>query len=529
MKNILFSLVCAGLVVMGTSCTDFLEEEPRSEMGVGQYFSAPEHAQAAVNQLYNSGVPVLYDATSAHYGMKSSYGSYLSGFYDNEYKGMDILVQFSQVLTISPANIAGEMDNIWDNCYTAIARANTAIKYIPSTPGLTEQEQSQLIGQAAFFRALNYFYLVKAYGDVPLIVEPYESLDNLYMSRTASSEVYEQIISDLETAVSSLNDEAFTNNGHRISKGTAETLLANVYLNMSGYPLRSNHYEDAARYARCVINSGKYALLTNGSTPETSAYNQIRTLDNSEEYIYTREYEAGISSSGWRPAYCLPSKIATLSVIKYSSSTNICRPVAEILNVYDPENDLRIQEKQFLHTSFTYTKDGVEKTETFDPTPYLWYDEDALLNTGIGSKDYAIYRYAEVLLIAAEAIAESEGVTAEAVGYLADVRSRAYTKQNRADIINALLALPKDEFVHEIWTERIRELLLEDKLWWDIQRTRKYPVTSADNKGEVTYVDVVGAQNVWGATFEEKHLLWPISNNEMQRNPSLQQNPGYTK
>ncbi len=90
-----------------------------------------------------------------------------------------------------------------------------------------------------------------------------------------------------------------------------------------------------------------------------------------------------------------------------------------------------------------------------------------------------------------------------------------------------LLAMSEQEFVGEVWKERLRELALEFKLWPDIQRTRLYPVTSEDNPGEVEFVDVVGASNNWGQTYEEKHLLFPIPDEEMQRNPELVQNPGY--
>jgi len=108
-----------------------------------------------------------------------------------------------------------------------------------------------------------------------------------------------------------------------------------------------------------------------------------------------------------------------------------------------------------------------------------------------------------------------------------DVRARAYTTKSRSEIISELNALAREAFIEEVWAERIREFSLEMKIWDDIQRTRKYPVTSASNKGVITFVDVIGAQNPWGATFQEKHLLWPITEQELQRNPSLTQNPGY--
>jgi len=161
------------------------------------------------------------------------------------------------------------------------------------------------------------------------------------------------------------------------------------------------------------------------------------------------------------------------------------------------------------------------------PSPWFYLDEEAMFETGVSGRNFPIFRYAEVLLVAAEAIAQSEGVTNEAVGYLADVRARAYTKMTKEQIVSSLSGLSKEAFIEEVWTERLREFSLELKIWDDIQRTRKYPTTTTGNKGKVTYINVIGAKNPWGATFEEKHLLWPISDQETQRNPQLTQNPGY--
>ncbi|MEX1120668.1 MAG: RagB/SusD family nutrient uptake outer membrane protein, partial [Balneolales bacterium] len=106
-------------------------------------------------------------------------------------------------------------------------------------------------------------------------------------------------------------------------------------------------------------------------------------------------------------------------------------------------------------------------------------------------------------------------------------RSRAYTNSTRGDIEAELTGLSEEAFVQEVWKERLRELALEFVIWPDIQRTRQYPVTDTDNPGEVNFVNVVGQNNNWGQTYQEKHLLYPIPDTEMQRNPSLTQNDGY--
>lgn len=262
--------------------------------------------------------------------------------------------------------------------------------------------------------------------------------------------------------------------------------------------------------------------------PEESAYNILRTEDNLTEYVFSRERSASISDyqNRW-VQLSFPVYAAAWGTFKYTLTNNAIRPVPTLINAYDPSNDLRIKERQFYFTEYEDQNGAISHFE--QPSPWFYLDEEAMFETGISGKDFPIYRYAEVLLIAAEAIVQSEGVTTEAVNYLADVRQRAYTSMSRSQIIAQLSALSKEDFIEQVWAERIREFSLEMKIWDDIQRTRKYPSTSSSNKGVINFVDVIGTQNPWGATFEEKHLLWPISEQELQRNPELEPNPGYKK
>jgi hypothetical protein len=532
MKKITTALFCATLLALVfASCSDFLEENPKTDMSMNQNFSAPAHARNAVNGLYRQGAPNYYADGGVYMPQKATHGGFISGFFDNEYKGQEVICDYSQKLANTPQNIATYTDAVWDDAYKAIARANTAIMYIPTTPDLTDAERNTLIAEAKFFRAFNYFYLVRYFGDIPLILEPYESLEGMYVSRTATAEVYGQIVKDLTEAVAALPAAAYCDNGHRVGKYTAETVLAHVYLQMSGYPVQASNYAAAAGAARDVINSGKHRLIAHGESPETSAYNVIRTVDDDPEYIWNIEFATGIASNNGRIQTSMPNISSTWSVYKYSITNNAYRPVKEYMNVYDKTKDLRAQQDQFFSYSITYEKNG--ETITYQipddkaPSPHLWYEENAALNTGYCDKDFTIYRYAEVLLIAAEAIAQSEGVTAEAVKYLTDVRARAYTTTPRADIETSLSGLSKEAFIQEVWIERMRELVFEFRIWDDICRTRLYPTTADANPGKANFVNLIGATNPWGQTFQEKHLLFPISANEVQRNPELVQNPGY--
>ncbi|MDR1557107.1 MAG: RagB/SusD family nutrient uptake outer membrane protein [Tannerellaceae bacterium] len=531
MKKIISAFACIAFAAGLSSCNGFLEEKPRSSMSMEQNFTTLAHAQSAVNALYRVGATNFF-ANGGVYGVQTAAnGGFLSGFFDNEYKGQEIICDYSQKLSLTAQNISGSLDVMWDEPYQNINRANTAIKYIPQISGIAAEVTATLIAEAKFFRAFNYFYLVKTFGDVPLHLEPYESLENIYTARTSTEEVYARIVEDLTDAVAVLPAVAFCENNHRISKYTAATVLAHVYLQMSGYPLQSDNYAKAAAAAREVINSGKHRLIQHGDTPQESAYNVIRTADNDPEYIYNLEFETGIAVNNGRVQTSLPNIAATWSVYKYSITNSGYRPVKAYMNVYNKEKDLRAQQDQFFSYTITYEKNGetivFEIPENASPAAHLWYEETAAMETANCDKDFTIYRYAEVLLIAAEAIAQSEGVTAEAVRYLTDVRSRAYTRTPRQEIETHLSSLSKEAFIREVWMERMRELVYEFRIYDDIQRTHMYPVTSDSEPGKASFVNFVGATNPWGQVFKEAHLLFPISANELQRNQQLTPNPGY--
>ncbi len=504
-----------------TSCNDFLDEEPKSSVSTDQFYRTPAQIQSAVNYLYRKGAPTYESGTGAYYGTHSMLGGYLTGYFDSEYAGQEYIVAQSKSLTRSASLVSGQLDNIWDDSYQAINAANACLKYGPEIKGV----DAKLMAEAKFFRAYNYFYLVKMFGDVPFSLEPYESAENMELSRTDSKTIYGQIVKDLKEAVADLPAGAFYENANRITKNVANTLLAEVYMQMSGFPVKEDHYADAAAAAKAVIASGKHNLTANDDMGMNSAYNKLRTVDGLPEVIYGYEYNTTISSGGYRPAWAFPNSFAAKFAITISN--NNYGLVNGIENMYDASEDLRYQPNQFFHWEFTFPGDD-KPTKLGATCNWYFFEEEALFETGKAEKDVNIFRYPEVLLIAAEAIAQSSGVNAEAAGYLAQVKARASLKGKTADqYVSELMSLSKDAFVREVWAERLREFPLEYKVWDDIIRTRQFPTFSASNKGKINYVNVIGAKNGNGATFKETDLLWPLSVNELQRNPNLTQNPGY--
>lgn len=520
-KNILFATLCGAALTLA-SCDKFLEESPKSQLTEGTYYKTEQQARANVTRLYRLGAPTAYsNAGSAYMGPKAMVSTMLTGYFTNSYEGQEVVAMYARQLTRQDQtrDVSNFVNSIWRDSYQAINIANGAIERIPNIP-MSEKLKTQLIAEAKFFRAYNYFYLVKTFGDLPLSTMFYESADqDMYLKRTEAKDVYTLIESDLKEAVEVLAPSTFAANGHELTKYAAAMTLANVYL-------QQEKYADAAKYAEVVTKSSPHALTENTDLAANSAYNKLRKTDDLAEVIYAYEFNESISNSGWWPTYSLDGTATSLSN-SYAIYARVYGPTKRFLNVYK-EDDLRIKPNQFYHWKYTNPNNNAV-WQSDEAGIWYYFDENAVINTGIGTKDWNLYRYAEALLIAAEALAKSSNaVTADAAGYLAEIKARSDTKgKTAAAYASELQAMPLQKFVEEVWTERLRELPLEFKMWDDCLRTQMFPVISETTKGEVTYQPLVGAKNASGATIKQTDLLWPISLDELQRNPALHQNDGY--
>ncbi len=258
-----------------------MDENPKSSLTAGSFYKTEAQAQANVNYLYRTGAPnKLTGAGSAYIGPFSSVTGNLTGYFINSYEGQELVCKYSRELTRqqNTMTVSSTMDGIWDDCYKAINVANGAVKYIPEI-AMSESVASELIAEAKFFRAFNYFSLVKIFGAVPMPTEPYESLENLYLERTSVDQIYSLVESDLKTAVEGLPAATFYGNGNRVTKYAAAMLLTSVYM-------QEGKYADAASTVKTVLDS-PHALAENSDLALNSAYNKIRTTDGLNESIYS--------------------------------------------------------------------------------------------------------------------------------------------------------------------------------------------------------------------------------------------------
>lgn len=524
-SNILLGL---GLLSAGLSgCSKFLDESPKSITPVDAYFTSVSQAESAVNYLYGKGagpgrffnINGLYDATNS-FTLDN-----LSGMANNNV-AQDPSIRYFASLTQTMGNSSNYLGGIWSGFYNSIASANTIIEKVEASSTIEENAKAPLLATARFFRAVDYYYLVRLFGAVPLILKPYTSLENLYAPRASVDSVYGAIVEDLTWAIDNgkLADKPMGSNANRISKGTAEVVLAEVYLTMAGYPLEKGNgsYTKALQTAQNLISSaGGYALFS--SDANQTAFDKLRlsSFDQGSEYLYFIEYDADIERSGF-PEYTLPNSFpvpipeANLKV-QYTLMTTPWTPSKTLLSMYDSTNDIRRHNRQFYHNSFTYTdKSGKPRTIQIPTLPFRWYDSTAIFETAASSKYIAVYRMADVYLIAAEA---ANALGQDPTPYLTPILNRAY---EHAPTIPSGQPARRDF----ILAERYRELAMEGHFWFDMIRTRLYPDVAASHA--VSFSQLIGHDNGRGQKYQEKDLLMPLPSTEMQRNPALKpQNPGY--
>lgn len=197
----------------------------------------------------------------------------------------------------------------------------------------------------------------------------------------------------------------------------------------------------------------------------------------------------------------------------YSSETGGIFAQESFVRSYEP-NDKRTREKEFYYTKYTLRADRTKVLELGDYYIFKHFDELANLTTTSSGLNWPIFRFAEVLLIFAEASNEVSGPNSQAYEAVNAIRKRAELPD--------LAGLSKDELREAVWREKWFELSFENKTWFDMVRIRK-----AFNVTTRKFDEFVGHKFVYGPVLKERELLFPIPTAEIRNNTNLVQNPGY--
>ncbi len=491
-KNILV-LSC---LLLACSCKKFLEEKPSSFLTPGSDLSSAKVARALANGPYQNLQGLLNGQSGSYGGNTYNLLEFMTGKANSDL-GQTGFVSF-QTLTYSSTSFY--FDTWWQQMYLGIGAANLAIQKIPTitASGLTDVQKTNMVAEARTLRALYYFYLVRLYGAVPKITAPAADL-NLQIARTPAKQIYDEVIIPdlLEAEKSTLPYKDVTG---KVSMGAIKSILADVYLTYAGAAINGGAaaYAESAKRSLDVITNGGYTLFPN----YTDMINPANK--NQGEFIFQVQYAAAVPSNNPLTALTIPnySKIS-----KYSDEYGSVYPTSQFLASF-PAGDKRVQEKQFFYSSYPNINTGA--TVTFaHPYIYKFFDVNAVTNTAKSDLNFTIYRLADVMLMYAEASNRAEnGPNSTAISYVNAIRGRAN--------LLPIGALSMDAFEKEVWLQRYFELCFENKMWFDMVRTRKIHNDVTGN-----WDDFVGHTTVFGVTYTENQLLFPVPKQEIDVNPKL--------
>lgn len=480
MKNKYISILVFSFFAFGNSGCHLLEEDPEHILVASNFYKTEGDAVAAVNSIYNR----LYT------GMYERSMQLMADLPTDDYKngiGMDNpFLHALEFGNVTPENQF--VSSTWSDHYDGINRANAAINSIPQIK-MNEELKNRLLGEASFIRALLYFNLVRFYGDVPIVTQDTRDLNNLNVSRDPAEKVYEQIISDLEFATSNLPVGYSVSDVGRATKGAATILLGKVYLT-------KKDWGKAIEALGEVINNESiygYSLLENFGD------NWRGGTENGPEMVFSIQFmqapgNGNVLMLSTAPRNRVPGLVGWEADV----------PTREVYDLFDPEDERRAAT---FYTS--YDKDG--KVYQFPwPLFFKYFDPGRVNATDQSNANIHVLRYADALLMYAEALNEQSGPSPQAYDAINRVRRRAFN-----DPAYDLANLSQGEFREAVYLERRKELVFESHRWFDLIRTGRFVEVMQNHKEN-------GGTNV-----QPHNVLMPVPQREIDTNPNLVQNAGY--
>ncbi|WP_337966958.1 RagB/SusD family nutrient uptake outer membrane protein [uncultured Flavobacterium sp.] len=530
MKNIIKrsgAIAMTLVLLMSSSCSqDFIDVPAEGTPTIGNYYDSDTKLDNATNGLYSL---VWFNMNkSAFYGITDV----ISG---NMYA--DIYNDFGKFTDLSFTNSQSFISDAWRSCYGAIANSNAYINSLPKNvgPNVTKEALNNAMGESHFIRAFSYFFLVRLWGNVPIIENNADYSLNYVIPSNPTEDVYKFIENDLKFAIANLRTKNrgsnYAANAH-VSSGSAKALLAKVYL-------YEKKYELARALAQEVINSGEFKLLGGDELPTKSfADLWLQKNNNNEESIFAWQWTGagGYFDGNFSNTLFAPEN----RLVETTYSGQIAPSQDLIKNVYE-DGDKRRKETFMLPGDFypnlTYAQNlDVDSPLILGYTFALQYEAQ---KSGAGLKKYVIgkenlpitgpfnppfngessmnsymMRYAELLLIHAEAILGSQS------GSTSDPNAlRSFNAVRRRAGVPEKVSISFDD----IFKERRAELACEGDYYFDLGRlpfSQAKAILEAQNRGnrEVEKHISISATN----------LLLPYPSDDLIKNPKLKEVVPYT-
>ncbi|WP_281225989.1 RagB/SusD family nutrient uptake outer membrane protein [Flavobacterium aquiphilum] len=486
------------LFVSATSCDNYLDLKPQDGIVREEFWKTKEDIQAAVVGIYssllNSPPGVAGDLPMSEYLF--IYGE-LRG--DMIAPGANVTEDERDMMNsnIIPANDLTS----WSPFYRTINYCNTVIDLAPTVkdhdPTLSQDQLNHYLSEALAIRAYLYFTLARTFKDVPLkLTATLTDVDNFQLAATPQKDIFAQVIKDLKQAeaysVQSYGDQA--SDKGRITLYAIEAMLTDVYL-------WTDNYQEAVTAADKVINSNKFKLIQTGSS---TWFNTVYAKGNSEESIFEFQY----TTSNLGPFY----NIFSLRP-EFLASANALEDVFGI-DFTNPNNkDIRGEYASIVPGSNQIYK-------------FIGLDNNTRKELQTADTHWFVYRYADVLLMKAEALAELNQGT-EALKIIEDIRLK-----RKAIDMTAQVADPGNKYdvINYLMDERAREFAFEGKRWFDILRNARrnnYARMDILIDAAITNAPADQQQTIKAKLKDPNSHYLPINTYELYTNKALVQNPFY--
>jgi hypothetical protein len=487
--------------VVTVSCQKFLDDTPQSSLTTGNAYKSASDIENALAGCYNVFYTDYYQWENVMLSDNRSDNAYPGG------GGEETFVVIDQFTV--PASNSHNYGFWWGQPYQGIGRCNILldkINDVSDTKLDLNNRRQQIIGEASFLRAFHYYQLVKLFGGVPLELQSNTADPAVTRkARATEKEVYDQIVTDLQVALTNLPDDFgdASISKVRATKGAANALLAKVYAQRS-----DRDYSKVLEYCDAVLNSPAGYSLT---PTYAELFDGINYL-NSEAILLVPYIEGNWSVSNWG---------VQLFLAPEDGWQKYCVPSKDLINAYTNEGDA-----ERLASNVIFYKELAWADENWSPcgnaTDSVPFNYKQKHPAGWASGDnYYLLRVGDIMLLKAEAQNEL-GNTADAAATMNLVRSRV-------GLPDVSSGLSKTDMKMKILHERRLELAFEAQRWDDLVRSGEATnVMAALNEYKYTCVDgEPGNPTKISYNCDQNHWIMPIPQPEIDANPSLVQNPGY--
>lgn len=482
MKKLLYLLP----ILLFASCEDVLVESPKA-VAVETFYNTAGEVETAVNAVYQQ--------LRAINNISGQLGAQVEAYTDYSY-GRGSYQALSDFQGLNSTNIT-RTDAGWTLFYLGIRNANLVIQNAPKGSRISQADVAKYVAEAKFLRAYNYFWLVRNWGGVPIRTEA--TLTEPNIPRSTAEQVYQLIIADLKEAEATLPEKQ--SQVGRATKWAAKAALAEVYFTL-------NQYAEARDKADEIIKSGQFSLVPVTVAADFDKIFGPTVITNAEEIFslkMTRQNDQGMY----------------LAMFAHHPGTRLHG--AGGFYAHYTDSQLNPVFKNWDNADLRKSYNWIAFNIGLGANTYLCKKfSDPLAPTGTAAgNDFPIYRYADILLMYAEAATRAGNApTQAAVDALNQVHRRAYGQPATApSAVDFKLADYTAETFNDLaLRERGYETQYEAKRWLDLKRL-----------GAAKLKQIIKAAT--GKDVADKHLLWPVPVGELNFNtaldPGKDQNPGY--